>query len=148
MGEGRKIFQLKTSQEVTMSNIPNDLKYLNTHEWTREDGQNEVSVGITDYAQDLLGDIVYVELPSIGTHVNSGEECAVIESVKAASDIYCPVSGEIIAINDALQDMPGLVNDDPYGQGWIFRVRLKNPEELNKLLDANSYEREIGSETH
>lgn len=131
-----------------MSNIPNDLKYLNTHEWTREDGQNEVSVGITDYAQDLLGDIVYVELPSIGTHVNSGEECAVIESVKAASDIYCPVSGEIIAINDALQDMPGLVNDDPYGQGWIFRVRLKNPEELNKLLDANSYEREIGSETH
>lgn len=131
-----------------MSKIPHDLKYLNTHEWTREEGENEVSVGITDYAQDLLGDIVYVELPMVGTHVSSGEECGVVESVKAASDIYCPVSGEIVAINDTLQEMPGLVNDDPYGQGWIFRVRLKDPLELNKLLDANSYEREIGADTH
>jgi glycine cleavage system H protein len=129
-----------------MKNVPPDLKYVATHEWAKQEDQNIVTVGITDHAQNLLGDIVYVELPSVGQRVNIGEECGVVESVKAASDIYCPLSGEIIAINEDLEETPGLVNKDPYGLGWIFRIKLQKPEELGHLLDAQGYVEQIGGE--
>lgn len=131
-----------------MKKVPSELKYVTTHEWARREDQDIVTIGITDHAQDLLGDIVFVELPNIGLHVKSGDECGVVESVKAASDVYCPIEGEIIEVNDDLQESPGLVNEDPYGLGWIFRIRLKNPDEFNKLLDAASYEKQIGAEVH
>lgn len=131
-----------------MKKIPEDLKYVTTHEWVRREDETIATVGITYHAQDLLGDIVYVELPSIGSHIKEGEECGVVESVKAASDIYCPVAGQIIEVNDDLATTPGLVNEDPYGSGWIFRVKLNNPEEYNKLLDAQSYEKQIAEEIH
>jgi glycine cleavage system H protein len=122
-----------------MSDIPSDLKYTATHEWIEDEGDGTVKVGITDYAQDLLGDMVYVELPEVGRVVQGGEECAVVESVKAASDVYSPVSGEIIEVNEALGDGPDLVNKDPYGEGWIFRVQLAGNGSLGELLDAEAY---------
>lgn len=131
-----------------MKNVPLDLKYATTHEWVRKEEQNIVTIGITDHAQDLLGDIVYVELPTVGQRIGGGEECGVVESVKAASDIYAPLTGEIIEVNESLEETPGLVNEDPYGSGWICRIRLEDPEEYDNLLNAEHYIKQIGEEIH
>jgi glycine cleavage system H protein len=119
-------------------NTPAHLKYAASHEWSRLEADGMITVGITDHAQEALGDIVFLELPSIGRKVNAKEECAVIESVKAASDIYAPVSGEIIAINQAAIDAPEAINSAPYDH-WLFRIKPANPDELNSLLDADGY---------
>ena len=125
------------------SQTPADLKYAASHEWLRADGGNG-TVGISDHAQHELTDVVFVELPAVGRKVAAGEACAVVESVKTASDIYSPVSGEIIAVNSALADNPALVNTAPYGDGWFFKIRLSNPAELDALLDAPAYQARIG----
>lgn len=127
-----------------MSEIPTDLKYRESHEWVREDEGDGVTVGITDHAQAELGDMVYVELPEPGMSYTQGDACAVVESVKAASDIYAPVSGEVVEINEALEDDPGLVNNDPYGDGWLFRMEPSDESELDGLLDAEAYSDSIG----
>jgi glycine cleavage system H protein len=121
-----------------MSQVLDNLKYLETHEWCLLEG-DIATVGITDHAQEMLGDVVYVELPEVGDNVDAGEECAVVESVKAASDIYSPVTGEIIAINSALVDTPELINQSPYGEGWLFKLRLSEAAPLDGLLDAAAY---------
>ncbi len=130
-----------------MKKVPGELKYVATHEWAKKDDEI-ATIGITDHAQDLLGDIVFIELPTIGQHVQSGDECGVVESVKAASDIYSPLSGEVIEINSDLEQTPGLVNKDPYGEGWIFKIRLKQPDEYEKLLSPEHYEKQISEEVH
>lgn len=122
-----------------MSDFPDDLKYAATHEWVRVEEDGSVTVGISDHAQDLLGDIVFIELPEEGATVTAKDEMSVVESVKAASDIYAPVSGEVIAVNDDLNDAPETVNSDPYGEGWICRILPSNPAELEDLLDADTY---------
>jgi len=122
-----------------MSNTPANLKYTKSHEWVESLGDGTLRVGITDHAQDLLGDMVYVEVPEIGRQVKSGEECAVVESVKAASDVYSPVAGEIVEVNGSLNDSPDTMNKDPYGQGWIFRMKPSNADEWKNLLDAEAY---------
>lgn len=122
-----------------MSDFPTELKYAETHEWVRLEDDGTVVVGITDHAQDALGDIVYVELPEVGANADSGGEVAVVESVKAASDIYSPVSGEIVEINSGLEDVPETVNQSPYGDGWLFRVKLADPEDIESLMDADGY---------
>jgi glycine cleavage system H protein len=129
-----------------MSEIPSDLKFTSTHEWIEDEGDGTVRVGITDHAQALLGDMVYVELPEIGRAVDSGEECAVVESVKAASDVYSPVAGEIVEVNELLGEGPDLVNKDPFGEGWLFRVQLAEGEDLSGLLDADGYAEAIAAE--
>lgn len=129
-----------------MSDIPSDLKYTATHEWIEDEGDGTVKVGITDHAQGLLGDMVYIELPEIGRSVDAGEECAVVESVKAASDVYSPVAGEIVEVNDLLSEGPDLVNKDAYGDGWLFRVQLAENADLSELLDAAGYAEVIASE--
>jgi len=126
-----------------MSNIPSELKYATSHEWVRNEGDGIVTVGITEHAQDLLGDMVFVELPEVGETVSAGDDVAVAESVKAASDIYAPVSGEIIEVNEELEDSPELVNSDPFGDGWLFKVKLEDVSELDSLLDAEGYEASI-----
>src|SRR5689334_1572974 len=105
-----------------MTNVPKNLKYSKTHEWARKDG-DLITIGVTDHAQTMLGDLVYVELPDLEHNLESGEECAIVESVKAAADIYAPISGEVVEINEELLETPQLVNEDPYGRGWLFRVR-------------------------
>lgn len=122
-----------------MSDIRNELKYVASHEWIRDEGDGTVTIGITDHAQDLLGDVVFVELPEVGTDVAAGDDAGVVESVKAASDVYVPVSGEIVEVNDLLEDSPELVNSDPYGDGWFFRIKLSDASELDDLLDAEAY---------
>jgi glycine cleavage system H protein len=122
-----------------MSEIPSELLFRESHEWVRDEGDGTVVIGISDHAQAALGDMVFVELPEPGTSYEQGEACAVIESVKAASDAYAPVSGEVIEANGALEDSPELVNSDPYGEGWLFSVRLSDPAELDGLLSAESY---------
>ena len=122
-----------------MSAIPTNLKYAESHEWARDEGDGTVTVGISDHAQDSLGDVVYVELPEVGASVSAGEEAGVVESVKAASDIYTPVSGEIVAINEALEDAPETINGSPYDDGWFFKVKMSDPAELESLLDAEAY---------
>ena len=122
-----------------MSDVPGDLRYCSTHEWVSSVDDGVVTVGITDHAQDQLGDLVFVELPEAGTMVEAKGECAVVESVKAASDIYSPVSGEVVEVNEALADSPELINDDPYGDGWIFKVRMIDESDLDNLLDADGY---------
>jgi len=126
-----------------MSNIPADLKYASTHEWVRDEGDGTFTVGITEHAQDLLGDMVFVELPDVGDKVETGDDIAVAESVKAASDIYAPISGEIVAVNEDLEDAPETVNNDPYGDGWLFKIRADDSGELSNLLDADAYEASI-----
>ncbi|MEO8401803.1 MAG: glycine cleavage system protein GcvH [Gammaproteobacteria bacterium] len=129
-----------------MNSVPKTLKYSKTHEWVRQD-DDVITVGITDHAQCMLGDLVYVELPEPEISLEIGQECAVIESVKAAADIYCPVSGEIVEINEALLDNPQLVNEDPYGKGWLFRIRpFEN--EFRDLLTADQYTKQVASEAH
>lgn len=121
-----------------MSNIPADLRYAASHEWARLEADGTVTVGISDHAQEALGDVVFVELPELGKALAAGQEAGVVESVKAASDIYAPVSGEVIAINAELADSPELVNSDPYG-AWFFKLKPANTAELDKLLDAAGY---------
>ena len=123
-----------------MSDFPTELKYANSHEWARVESDGTVIVGITDHAQDALGDIVFIELPESGAEVEAGAEIAVVESVKAASDIYSPVSGEIIEVNSALEDEPELVNGSPYEDGWLFSVKLSSGEDFSSLLDAEGYQ--------
>ena len=125
---------------------PQDLKYTDSHEWVKQEADGTVSVGITFHAQDLLGDVVFVESPAAGRKVKKGEECGVIESVKAAADIYAPVSGEIVAANDALADAPEKINQDPYG-AWMFRIRPDTPAELASLLDAAAYDKIAAAES-
>lgn len=122
-----------------MSNIPSDLKYVDSHEWIRDEGDGVVTIGITDHAQELLGDVVFVELPAVGTEMGQGDDAGVVESVKAASDIYAPVSGEVIAINEELEEAPETVNSEPYTDGWFCKVKLSSPEELDALMDAAAY---------
>lgn len=129
-----------------MSNIPSELKYATSHEWVRNEGDGIVTVGITEHAQELLGDMVFVELPEVGDTVSTGDDCAVAESVKAASDIYAPVTGEIVEVNEDLEDSPELVNSDAFGDGWMFKVKLDDPAELDALLDAEGYQNAIDEE--
>jgi glycine cleavage system H protein len=129
-----------------MSNTPADLKYSKEHEWVRDNSDGTVTVGITDHAQDALGDLVYIELPEVGRKVEAAEACAVVESVKAASDIYSPVDGEVTEANVALGDAPESINDDPYGEGWIFKLRVSDGSQLDGLLDAAAYEALVAEE--
>ena len=131
-----------------MSNTPSDLKYTKSHEWVRDNGDGTVTLGITDHAQELLGDLVFVEVPETGSEVEAGGEIAVVESVKAASDVYSPVSGEVVEANEALADTPESVNDSPYENGWICKIRLSNSSELEALLDADSYATHAEEEEH
>jgi glycine cleavage system H protein len=126
-----------------MSNIPSDLKFAKSHEWIRVSGDTAI-VGISDHAQAELTDIVFVELPAAGRQVKAGEACAVVESVKTASDIYSPVSGEIVALNQPVADNPALVNTEPYAGGWFFKIKLSNPAEVNALLSPEDYKKQIG----
>jgi glycine cleavage system H protein len=123
-----------------MSNTPTELKYAVTHEWVLLDDQGVVTVGISDHAQEALGDVVFVELPEVGASFAAGEEAGVVESVKAASDIYAPVSGEVVAVNDALEEEPETINSDPYGDGWFFKIKASDTSELENLLDAEGYD--------
>ncbi|HEY8539029.1 MAG TPA: glycine cleavage system protein GcvH [Steroidobacteraceae bacterium] len=131
-----------------MSSIPADLKYLESHEWARLESDGTVTVGISDHAQSALGDLVFVEVPTVGQTVSKGAATAVVESVKAASDVYSPVSGEIVAVNEALGGAPELVNQDPYGEGWLFKVKPSDTDELSQLLDAKAYEKVVEREAH
>jgi glycine cleavage system H protein len=131
-----------------MSNIPVDLKYAKTHEWARVNDDGSVTVGISDSAQDQLGDMVFVEVPETGQSVAADEACAVVESVKAASDVYAPIAGEIVEVNESLADSPETVNTDVYGEGWIFRMTPTDMAELDELMDAETYESFLASEDH
>ena len=132
-----------------MSNdVPTELRYTKSHEWVRVDDEGIATVGITDHAQELLGDLVFVELPEVGAELGAGAECAVVESVKAASDVYSPVSGEVIEVNEALAEAPETINQDAYEDGWIFRIRLADPDELDALMDADAYAEHAESEEH
>ena len=126
------------------ANIPEQLKYAKTHEWVRVEG-DIAWVGITDHAQAELTELVFVELPEVGRTVSAGQPCAVVESVKTASDIYAPLSGEVIEVNQALTDDPGKVNADAFGEGWFFKLRMSAPSELDGLMDATSYQSQIGA---
>ena len=123
-------------------NIPENLKYTKEHEWVRVEG-DFAYVGITDYAQDELSDIVYVELPQVGKSISKGDVITTLEAVKTVADVYSPVSGEIVEVNEKLADEPGLVNQDPYGEGWIVKIKLSKPEELNDLMSAEEYKKVI-----
>ena len=127
-----------------MANVPSDLKFAKSHEWIRVAG-DAGTVGISDHAQHELTDVVFVELPAVGRKVKAGESCAVVESVKTASDIYSPASGEVTEVNKAVVDNPALVNSDPYSGGWFFKLKLLNPAELNTLLGAEQYKAQIGA---
>ena len=122
-----------------MSEIPGDLKFLKSHEWARVEGDGKVTVGISDHAQGLLGDLVYVELPGVGDRVEAGNACAVVESVKAASDVYAPVSGTVVEVNAALADKPETINEDAYGDGWLFVLEVEEPDQLKELLEPDDY---------
>jgi glycine cleavage system H protein len=129
-----------------MSNTPKELMYTREHEWLRDEGNGEYTVGITEHAQETLGDMVFVDLPEVGNIVSAGDDVAVVESVKAASDIYAPLSGEIVAVNSELSDSPELVNEQPYQEGWIFRIKASDTAELADLIDAAGYNSMIEAE--
>ena len=131
-----------------MSKIPDELRYTKNHEWARLGDDGTVIVGISDHAQDLLGDLVFVELPAVGSSVTAEKECAVVESVKAATDVYAPVSGEVVEANGELVDAPDTVNSDPYGSGWMFRVKPTDSSDHAGLLDAKAYEELVAAEEH
>lgn len=131
-----------------MSSIPADLKYVESHEWARLESDGTVTIGISDHAQGALGDLVFVEVPEVGRSLKKGGAAAVVESVKAASDVYSPITGEVVAANESLGSAPELVNQDPYGQGWLFKLKPSNQDELNQLLDAKAYEKVVESEAH
>jgi glycine cleavage system H protein len=125
-----------------MSKLPENLKYAKTHEWSKLEDDNVVRIGITDFAQEELGDLVYIELPEVGKHFSAGEQCAVVESVKTASDLFSPVSGAVVAVNEALEDAPEQVNDEPYDT-WLFCIKADDPDELTDLMDAADYQQMI-----
>jgi glycine cleavage system H protein len=129
-----------------MSQVPEELKYTKSHEWLRAEDDGSVTLGVTDHAQEALGDLVYVELPEAGSQVKAGEGCAVVESVKAASDVYSPFSGEVIAVNEALADMPEKANQDPYGEGWLMRINPADPNALDSFLNAADYQKLLEEE--
>ena len=129
-----------------MSDVPTDLKYIETHQWVRVSDDGTATVGITDFAQEQLGDVVYIGVPEVGVTVNGGEEAGVAESVKSASDVFSPVTGEVVEVNDNLEGEPEKVNEDPYGDGWLFRVRLSEPGELNGLMDATAYAEHVAAQ--
>jgi len=131
-----------------MSEIPGDLKFLKSHEWARVEGNGRVTVGISDHAQGLLGDLVYVELPEVGATAKANEQIAVVESVKAASDVYSPISGTIVEVNSALADKPETINEDAYGDGWMFVIEVSNSDELNELLDPDAYAEGLEDDEH
>lgn len=133
---------------MASNEIPGDLKFLKSHEWARVEDDGSVTVGISDHAQGLLGDLVYVELPAVGDSVDAGTACAVVESVKAASDVYSPVSGKVLKVNEALADKPETINEDAFGEGWIFVVKPSAPAELDELLTPDDYAEAIESEAH
>lgn len=122
-----------------MSQIPGELKYTQSHEWVRDEGDGTVTIGITDTAQELLGDLVFVDLPEVDAEVDAGAECAVVESVKAASDVYSPLTGTVTAINEILEDAPETINQDPYGDGWLFQITLSDAAEMDELMGADAY---------
>jgi glycine cleavage system H protein len=126
-----------------MSDVPAELRYTKSHEWVREEDDGTVTVGITDHAQGLLGDLVFVELPEVGADMAADDACCVIESVKAASDVYMPISGEIVEVNELLNDEPEIINSSPFDDGWIFKVQPSAEQELDNLMDADSYQTEI-----
>lgn len=128
-----------------MSNVPSELKFLSSHEWVLIE-DDLATVGVSDHAQELLGDLVFVELPEVGSAIAAGDSVAVIESVKAASDTYAPVSGEIVEVNSELEDSPERINDDPYGDGWMYRVKMEDSDEVGELLDAEAYTDVIADE--
>lgn len=131
-----------------MSNIPGDLRYTKSHEWARLEANGTVTIGITDHAQGALGDLVFVETPDAGRALGAGEACAVVESVKAASDVYTPIAGTVVTGNAALADAPELVNQDPYGKGWMFKIKPADQGALDKLLDATGYKAALADEGH
>ena len=131
-----------------MSELPAELKYTKSHEWVRDEGDGTVTVGITDHAQEALGDLVFVELPEVGASLDAGSDCAVVESVKAASDVYSPVSGEVTEVNEALADAPETINGDAFGDGWMFKLRLSDPDQLGELLDADAYAAVMAEDEH
>ncbi|HSH30614.1 MAG TPA: glycine cleavage system protein GcvH [Thiohalobacter sp.] len=131
-----------------MSEVPGELKYTKSHEWVRIEADGSVVVGITDHAQDQLGDMVYIEVPEAGTGFAAGDACAVVESVKAASDVYAPIAGEVTEGNDALADSPELVNQDPFGDGWLMKLNPSDSGELDGLMDAEAYQAFLESEEH
>lgn len=131
-----------------MSEIPGDLKFLKSHEWARVEGDGRVTVGISEHAQGLLGDLVYVELPTVGERFEAGGACAVVESVKAASDVYAPISGTVVEVNAVLGDKPETINEDAYGEGWIFVLEIEDPEQLNELLDPDAYAELLEDQDH
>jgi glycine cleavage system H protein len=131
-----------------MSEIPGDLKFQKSHEWARVEGDGRVTVGISDHAQGLLGDLVYVELPNVGDRVEAGNACAVVESVKAASDVYAPITGKVVEVNAALSDKPETINEDAYGDGWIFVLEAEEPEQLNDLLGPDDYAELLEDDEH
>ena len=128
-----------------MSNYPEDLKYTSEHEWVRSGNGNTVRVGVTEYAVDQLGDIVYVSLPTVGEAVSAGDACGELESTKSVSDLFCPVSGPVSAVNEQLTGTPETINGDPYGDGWLFEVEIDEEADLESLLDADSYAEEVGA---
>ena len=128
-----------------MSHIPSELKYVSSHEWLRLEADGSITVGITEHAQELLGDVVFVELPKVGAHLAADEQAGVVESVKAASDVYSPIAGEVLAVNEALEASPELANSAPYAEGWFFRIQPANAADLDGLMDAATYAAEIGA---
>lgn len=131
-----------------MSEIPSDLKFTQSHEWVRDEGDGTVTIGITEHAQELLGDLVFVELPEVGAELDAGDDCAVVESVKAASDVYSPLGGEVVEVNELLNDAPETINNEAYGEGWIFKLKLADADELEGLLDAAAYAEHCENEDH
>ena len=131
-----------------MSEIPGDLRFLKSHEWARVEGSGRVTIGISDHAQGQLGDLVFVELPQVGDSLEKGATCAVVESVKAASDIYAPVGGKVVAVNDALADAPETINADAYGDGWLFTLEIDDASQMDELLGPNDYAAMIEAEDH
>ncbi|MET0089917.1 MAG: glycine cleavage system protein GcvH [Candidatus Thiodiazotropha sp.] len=129
-----------------MSTTPTDRRYAKSHEWIKDEGDGSYTVGITDHAQELLGDLVFVDLPEVGASLDAGGDCAVVESVKAASDVYSPLSGEVIAINEALDGAPETINEDAFGNGWMFKIKPSDPSELNNLMDAAAYDQLVAEE--
>lgn len=126
-----------------MSDVPSELKYTKSHEWVRDEGDGTVTIGITDHAQELLGDLVFVELPEVGSELAAGDACCVVESVKAASDVYMPINGEILEVNEMLLETPEIINDSAFDDGWLFKVQPEADVELDDLMDADAYEAEI-----
>ena len=126
-----------------MSEIPSELRYTKSHEWLRQEDDGTVTVGVTDHAQEALGDLVFVELPEVGSTFAAEDACCVVESVKAASDVYMPVTGEVVLINDRLEEEPEIINSSPYDDGWLFSIKPENMDDLGELMDSSAYEQEL-----